>query len=112
MNENQIVGLSNFDLCNSLELNLERERSVSHTILLHFKEIRRRKLFADLGFSSLLQMLVVKYKQSETAAYQRIKALELMLEVPQVAEGLRNGELNLSTLAMAQRQIKREEKVT
>src|SRR5206468_1699915 len=37
---------------------------------------------------------------------------DLMMELPQIAERLKSGDVNLSTLAMAQRQILREEKIT
>jgi 5-methylcytosine-specific restriction endonuclease McrA len=57
-------------------------------------------------------MLIKHFRQSETAASQRLKALELMLDVPAVEERLISGDLNMSTVAMAQRQINREEKLT
>jgi hypothetical protein len=57
-------------------------------------------------------MLIKHFRQSETAANQRLKSLELMLDVPAVEERLISGDLNMSTVAMAQRQINREEKLT
>jgi 5-methylcytosine-specific restriction endonuclease McrA len=57
-------------------------------------------------------MLIKHFLQSETAANQRLKSLELMLDVPAVEERLISGDLNMSTVAMAQRQIQREEKLT
>jgi hypothetical protein len=57
-------------------------------------------------------MLIKHFRQSETAANQRLKSLELMLDVPVVEEHLLSGDLNMSTVAMAQRQINREEKLT
>jgi hypothetical protein len=60
----------------------------------------------------MFSMLIKHFKQSETSANQHLKALDLMLAVPVVEERLVSGDLNLSTLAMAQRQIKREENLT
>jgi hypothetical protein len=57
-------------------------------------------------------MLIKHFRQSETAANQRLKSLELMLDVPAVEERLLSGDLNMSTVAMAQRQIQREKKLT
>jgi len=112
MNEQLIKSFSNHELVKSLEGHFEIERKNSHSILLHLKEIQDRKLYADMGFSSLFEMLIKYFKQSETAANQRRYALRLMNDVPEIKERLIEGNLNLSTLALAQRQIQREEKVT
>jgi hypothetical protein len=88
------------------------ERENSHHILLLLKEIQSRRVFAKRGFPNMFSMLIKHFKQSETSANQHLKALGLMLAVPVVEERLVSGDLNLSTLAMAQRQIKREEKLT
>ncbi|MGZ3723127.1 MAG: HNH endonuclease [Bdellovibrionales bacterium] len=106
---------SNFsdeELFASLEERFAIERDNSHHILLHLKEIQSRRLFAKRGFSNMFSMLIKHFRQSETSANQHLKALDLMLAVPVVEERLVSGDLNLSTLAMAQRQIKREEKLT
>jgi hypothetical protein len=112
MQEQEIENLSNNQLLKSLEGHFDAERKISHLILLHLREIRKRKLYADRGFASLFEMLIKHFRLSETSAYQRIKALDLMTAVPAVEDRLKNGEVNLSTLAMAQRQISQEEKIT
>lgn len=91
---------------------LADERKTSHNILLHLKEIRSRRLYAERGFPNLFSNLVHHFHQSETAANQRLKALDLMMDVSVVEERLISGDLSLSTVAMAQRQIVREEKLT
>jgi hypothetical protein len=88
------------------------ERKSAHYILLHLKEISLRRVYAKRGFPNLREMLIKHFRQSETAANQRLKSLELMLDVPAVEERLISGDLNMSTVAMAQRQINREEKLT
>jgi len=112
MNEQQIKNLSNNELIKSLENHFEIERKNSRTILLHLKEIEDRKLYADMGFPDLFVMLIKCFRQSETATNQRLYALRLMSDVPEIKERLVTGELNLSTVALAQRQIQREEKIT
>jgi 5-methylcytosine-specific restriction endonuclease McrA len=106
-----LKALNNDQLVAGTERHLENERMSSHHALLHLQEIECRKLYADRGFPNLYAMLIGHFRQSEPAARQRLKALEL-LDVPAVDERLQKGELNLSTLAMASRQIHREEKVT
>jgi len=112
MNELVIKNFSNDELVKSLEGHFEIERKNSHTILLHLKEIEDRKLYADMGFPDLFVMLIKYFRQSETAANQRRYALRLMNDVPKIKEHLIEGDVNLSTLALAQRQIQREEKIT
>jgi hypothetical protein len=96
----------------SLEQQFALERNTSHNILLHLKEVRSRRLFAERGFPNLFSMLIHHFHQSESAANQRLKALDLMIDIPVVEERLISGDLSMSTVAMAQRQIKREEKLT
>ena len=110
--DSEINNLANDQLITGLENLFGAERRTSHTILLYLWEIQRRKLYADRGFPNLFAMLIGHFHQPETSANQRLKALALMKDVPQVEDHLKNGEVNLSTLALAQRQILREEKVT
>jgi hypothetical protein len=108
----EIKRLSDDQLMLSAENQFAIERKTSHYILLHLKEISLRRVYAKRGFPNLREMLIKHFRQSETAASQRLKALELMLDVPAVEERLISGDLNMSTVAMAQRQINREEKLT
>ena len=104
--------LSNDEVVTSLEEQFSIERNTSHNILLHLKEIKSRRIYAEMGYSSLFWMLIKYFRQSEASARDRLKALELMMEVPLVEERLISGDLSMSTVSMAQRQIKREEKLT
>src|SRR4051812_42326130 len=80
--------ISDDQLLLDLKQQFALERSASHHILLHLKEIRSRRLYAKRGFSDLFSMLVKHFHQSEPAANQRLKALDLMLDVPVVEERL------------------------
>lgn len=94
-----------------LEELFQQERVHSRNIFLHLKEIWSRRLYAKRGYGDLVEMLIKHYRQSEPAARQRMKTLELMLDVPVVEERLVSGDLNLSTVAMAQRKILEQEKI-
>src|ERR1700743_2107672 len=102
----ELKKLSDDQLLTSAEERFAAERDVSHNILLHLKEIHSRRLFAKRGFPNMFSMLIKHFRQSETSANQRLKALELIVDVPVIEERLISGDLNMSTLAMAQRQIK------
>ena len=109
---NQMNRLSNDELLLNLESEFAREREASHRILLYLLEMQSRRLFADRGYSSMFTMLIQHYRLSESAANDRLRALELISAVPVAEEKFVANDLNLTTLAMAQRQIRREEKVT
>lgn len=110
--ETDLKSFGDNQLLANLENHFALERRLTRTILLHLKEVHARHLYAKRGFPNIFWMLVKHFKQSETAANQRVKALELMLAVPIVEERIVSGELNLSTLAMAQRHISQQEKIT
>lgn len=110
--ETDLKSFGDNQLLANLENHFALERRLTRTILLHLKEVHARRLYAKRGFPNIFWMLVKHFKQSETAANQRVKALELMLAVPMVEERIVSGELNLSTLAMAQRHISQQEKIT
>lgn len=103
---------SNEQLFDEVDSELENERRSSRRILVLLAEIRSRRLYAERGFTSMFEMLVKRFKLSETSANERLKALDLMASVPAVEDGLVQGHLNLTNLALAQAHIIREEKQT
>ena len=66
------------------------------------QEIERRKLFSDLRCGSLFEYAVRVLGYSEAAAGRRIAAMRLMREIPEVAEKIESGALNLAKLCQAQ----------
>jgi hypothetical protein len=112
MNEETIKQSSDEKLLISLSDLFLSERKITRLILLHLLEIDVRQLYAKRGFESLFQMLIEHYKLSETSANQRLKAIKLLKDVSTAQASLVSGELNLTTLAMAQCQISQEEKIT
>jgi hypothetical protein len=112
MTEMVIKDYANNKLIESLGQLFLSERKISRLIMLHLDEVWKRRLFADYGYSSLFEMLVKHFYLSESAARQRLKAMQLIQAVPDAHSSLINGQVNLTTLAQAQRQIDQEEKVT
>ena len=106
----ELNNLSDDQLFAGLESELAIERRANHNSLMYLKEIKSRRLYAKRGFSNMFKMLVKHFRQSESAAYQRLKALELLMGIPGLESRLVLGDVNMSTVAMAQRQILREEK--
>ena len=95
--------ISNDDLLFRTENLVQTERKIMHLVLLHILEIMNRKLYADLGFDSMYTMMTKKYGYSEASAIRRIDAAKLLKSVPEVADRLKSGTLNLSQACLLQK---------
>lgn len=104
--------LSNESLVAELRRLTERERELTHQILLHINEFERRKLHFELGFTSIIEWLIKDLGYSEGAAYRHLSAARLLRDVPTVGEIIQAGQVTLSSLASLQTAIRSEERRT
>jgi hypothetical protein len=102
--------LSNHDLHRSAVRVAREEQELAIQVLDHLREVARRRLHSQLGFSSLFDYTVRALGFSEPAAAQRVQALRLTEAVPQARQDLESGKLSLSSAAAVQRFIRKEEK--
>ncbi len=102
--------LSDQQLTDHLSYLFTREKQIGDSILLVLKEIKFRRIYASLGYSSLFEMLVQHFHLSETSSYQRLNALKLMESVPVAAKEIFTGDLSLTNAATLQSFIQRVEK--
>src|SRR3990167_5862200 len=98
----KIKNASDKELLTNVKCLVAEERLTLERILEHLEEIQRRRLFADLGYSSLFKYLVKELKYSESAAARRVAALRLVNKVPEAKIMIAKGELNLTTALQAQ----------
>lgn len=108
--EIKIQSLGDQDLVQTLQKLLEREKRVGDAILLALKEIRNRRIYAAMGYSSPFEMLVKHFHLSESSSYTRLQALKLMDTIPEIQADLASGDLSLSNAALVQGFIQRSEK--
>lgn len=85
-----------------------RERELVAEILRHLQEIERRRLFSELGYSSLFVYCVQALGFSEDQAQRRIAAMRLMNQLPQIEEKVESGALTLSNLSRAASHFRQE----
>lgn len=76
-------------------------RKVTAELLHHIREIEKRRLFSELGYSSLFSYVVQELGFSDSSAVRRIKAARLLEEIPEIEKKIENGDLNLSNIAKA-----------
>ncbi len=104
--------MTNRELARELGKLVSEERRITHEILKLINSAFERRAYLEHGFSSMFEWLVSGFGYSHSAAFRRIEAARLIKSVPDAAEKLQSGELNLSTLSKAQFAIRAQEKST
>jgi hypothetical protein len=112
MNPANFKTMSDKQLIERVEYLVRRERELVECLIWHLQEIQDRKLYIQMGFTSLFECLVRHFNYSEAVAYSRISALKILSALPQAVEALNSGEVNLTTLSLTQSLIRRQEKDT
>ncbi|QLY26613.1 HNH endonuclease [Bdellovibrio sp. KM01] len=103
-----LTSVSNVELLNRVEKLAQSERKITHLILWHLVEVETRRLYLDLGFTSLFKYMTSQLQYSEDAAYRRIQAARLLKKVPQLNHAIENGDLNLTQLHRVQKCLTKE----
>ena len=98
---NSLTRFSNHQLIESLKALVSKEQKCSHEIVLHLAEVDRRKLFADLGFSSLFDYCTRGLGYSNASAQRRICAARAVKAVPEVYDCLAEGKVSFKVLDVA-----------
>jgi hypothetical protein len=103
----EINQLSIDQLLLHLEQKFALERKTSHDILLHLKEIRSRKLYAERGFPNLFAMLVHHFHESEWKKLEIVESItnktmaqaetELFKHLPETASHPLTSERRVAT---------------
>jgi hypothetical protein len=110
LTKEKVMAFNNEELLESSSLYVQNERQAYEFTNWHFLEIQNRKLYISMGYESLYKMLIGFYKYCETSAYQRVRVIHLVEELPVVANALNSGELSITNLDRAQSFIKTYEK--
>lgn len=84
------------------------ERKITAQLLHHLKEIEARKLFSEIGHSSLFTYMTKELGFSESSAYRRINAARLLKDIPELEKKIEDGDLTLSNLSKVSDKFKQE----
>lgn len=87
---------------------VKNERTVLTQVLHHLKEIEIRKLYSDLGYSSLHEYAVKELLYSDPSSSRRIQAARLMIEIKDIDMRIDSGVLSLSNINRAVKFFKKE----
>jgi hypothetical protein len=109
MNSN-LKELSDSLLLRQIKDLVQEERKLTTEVLWHLKEVEARMLHLQIGCHSLFDYCVRELKYSEPAASRRLQAMKLLKEVPETAQAIEAGTLNLSNVSAVQSFLNREAK--
>lgn len=99
------------DQINEKLISLSRnERKLTHEILNHIILFQKVGGYLKLGYSSMHQYLTRALGYSDDMSYRRLKAAQLMQEVPEVEAKLKSGELNLTQASLIQKSVETAQK--
>jgi len=98
MYSNEIKNLTDSQLLKRTEELAREERRIQLDFIHHLCEIKRRQLHLSQGFESLFTYLTQGLGYDEGVAYRRIRAMELIQEMPEAEKALEQGRMTLTTL--------------
>ena len=108
----QLHKLSNESLNQKIISLSSQERALLREVLEHIAEADRRRLYLTLGYSSLFSYLTEACSYSAGAAQRRIDAARLLNELPEVADKIESGDLNLAQIVILQKGAREKKNVT
>lgn len=100
--------LTDKSLLNDTKNLAQKYRTVTVELIHHLREIDSRKLFSELGYSSLFTYVVQELGFSESSASRRIDAMKLIKEIPGIEKKIESGDLTLTNLGKAVTVFKKE----
>jgi hypothetical protein len=86
------------------------ERKISHLVIACIAEVETRKIYLDRAYPSLFEYLTKEFGYSESAAYRRISAARLLRQVPEIAQKIEEGRINLSQASLLVQTVRAAEK--
>lgn len=104
--------LTNQELSHKIQFFVREERRATVEVLRLLREIERRRVYAELGYSSLFAYCTGELGYSEAAASRRIETMRAMRETVEIEKKLESGELSLSAVSQARVAIRAHERET
>jgi len=100
--------LSDKSLLAQTDLLAYEHRKNSVLLLRHLREIEVRRLFVDLGFSSMHKYCLQKLKFSEGETQRRLTSARLLAELPEIESKIETGQVNVTNLSKIQSFLRTE----
>jgi hypothetical protein len=98
--------MNNIELESALVGSVQRERECTALVLRYLREVERRRLYLERGYSSLYAYCTKKLGYSEPEAMLRIQAMRLVRAVPEAGRKIEEGKLSLSVASKIHSAVK------
>jgi len=95
----ELQGIDHKRLLLQLDSLNDRERRLKVRVILYLREIDRRRLYLELGYSSMFSFCVNHLKYSESTAVRRVKAERALGRSKKVLSMLLSGEMTVTGLS-------------
>jgi hypothetical protein len=102
--------MSNQELLNSTKGAVRREKELTSIVLDHLAEVERRKVYCQLGISSLFRYCVEVLGYSEAESSYRVNATRLVAVSSCAKNSIADGSLSLTAASKINRHLKEEQK--
>jgi len=102
--------LSNNALILQLETLVMWEKQSTTDVVEYIQEVENRRLYLDLGYTSLFAYLAKGLGYTPASAQRRIESARLMRIIPEIKADLLSGALNLTQLSMVAHGIRQKAK--
>ena len=104
--------LSDKELLTSIDKFVAKEKGLTIEILKHLLIIQERRLFCELGFSSLFEYGVEHLGYSKSECYNRISAMNLLRQTRNAENKIERGTISLTNAKELMEKIRKEEERT
>src|SRR4051812_36860960 len=94
------------ELIDRLEKLVQTERKITSDILECLRHVEARRLYLNMGYTSMFAYLTEKLGYTAACAQRRIDASRMLTQVPELKEELKQGSLNLSQVALVAKGIR------
>ena len=100
---------SDQELLANIIILVKKEKDLTFAVIEHLAEIQNRRLFADLGYSSLFAYCTKHLGYCESEAYYRINAMKLTKSVPMAKALIKTGQLTIANASQVYSTLKKIE---
>ena len=101
----RLIALGNEELVAALAVLLRRENDLLSDTLAHLAELDHRRLYLELGFTSMFAYCTDALGLCKSSAYRRIAAARLCRRFPELFARVAAGDLQTSVLAALSRHV-------
>lgn len=103
-----LTTLADGALLRKLENLTSFERSSLVLVLHCLREVEQRRLFSEMGFSSLFDYCVKRLHYSDDQAFNRIASARILAEMPELSSSIESGWHSLTVISLVYSFLRRE----